>query len=85
MKLDPPPCDVFHTRDLMVTLCSLQYEKTRSAVYDVEGATESLLELMQVYRDKGFIFSCACTLMGIMGMMENRRKVGVLKDSMYLV
>ncbi|XP_033731928.1 LOW QUALITY PROTEIN: abnormal spindle-like microcephaly-associated protein homolog [Pecten maximus] len=56
-----------------------KYEKTRAAVYEVEGATECLLELMQVYREKGHIFSCSCTLMGILGMIEDKRQV-VLTD-----
>lgn len=56
-----------------------KYEKTRSAVYEVEGAIECLLELMQVYREKGHIFSCSCTLMGILGMVEDKRQV-ILTD-----
>ncbi|XP_060083344.1 abnormal spindle-like microcephaly-associated protein homolog [Ylistrum balloti] len=56
-----------------------KYEKTRSAVYEVEGATECLLELMQVYREKGHIFSCSCTLMGILGMMDDKKQM-VLAD-----
>ncbi|OWF49690.1 abnormal spindle-like microcephaly-associated protein homolog [Mizuhopecten yessoensis] len=56
-----------------------KYERTRAAVYEVDGATECLLELMQVYREKGHIFSCSCTLMGILGMMEDKRQV-ILND-----
>ena len=47
----------------------LQYEKTRPAVYSEEGGLLTIVELMQVYREKkGDIFQKACTLLGIVAL-----------------
>lgn len=57
--------------------CSLnlfQYEKTLPYVF-VEGTLDILLDLMQIYREKGIIFNRTCTLVGILGMDNQRRMV----------
>ena len=59
----------------MCVCVSLQYDKTRLAVYEVEDAASILVELMAVYRDKGLIFSKTCTLLGILALDSNIRNV----------
>lgn len=51
-----------------------QYEKTLPYVF-VEGTLDILLDLMQIYREKGIIFNRTCTLVGILGMDNQRRMV----------
>ena len=52
-----------------------QYEKTIYEVYNVEGAVDTLIELMQIYREKGTIFNSVCMLLGILGMLDKCRMV----------
>jgi len=52
-----------------------QYEKTIYEVYNVEGAVDTLIELMQIYREKGAIFNSVCMLLGILGMLDKCRMV----------
>ena len=54
-----------------------QYEKTVGDVY-VEGSVEVLLDLLQIYREKGAIFYRTCTLLGILGIDSERRAVSDL-------
>ncbi|XP_013394208.1 abnormal spindle-like microcephaly-associated protein homolog [Lingula anatina] len=52
-----------------------KYDKTRQAVYQVEDSVDTLVELMQIYRDKGSsIFCKVCTLMGILCQDRARRE-----------
>lgn len=45
-----------------------KYNRTADAVYEAEGSVETLVELLQMYRDKNdSIFSNTCMLLGIMG------------------
>ncbi|XP_061184440.1 abnormal spindle-like microcephaly-associated protein homolog [Saccostrea echinata] len=50
-----------------------KYDRTLPSVF-VEGALNILLDLMQIYREKGIIFNRTCTLVGILGRDECRRK-----------
>ncbi|KAJ8300168.1 hypothetical protein KUTeg_021687 [Tegillarca granosa] len=50
-----------------------KYDKTASDVYNVEESIDTLIDLMQIYREKGAIFSRTCMLLGIMGMEKCRR------------
>ena len=54
---------------------SLQYERTVSAVFDVDGSVDVLVELLQVYREKGVIFSQSCTLLGVLCYDAGRKQV----------
>lgn len=54
-----------------------QYDKTLPYVF-VEGSLDILLDLMQIYREKGVIFNRTCTLVGIMGIDNHRRMVNFL-------
>jgi len=57
-----------------------QYERTAAAVYEAEESIETLVELLQIYRDKGAdIFSNTCMLLGIMGFDDHRRQVSYFK------
>lgn len=65
----------------------LQYNKTIDAVYDVEDSVETLLDLLQMYREKagdkvaekgGSIFTKACFLLVILVQDEERALVGVV-------
>ena len=46
----------------------LQYDKTRPSLYEDESGLSTLLELMQIYREKGAIFTKLCTLLGILAL-----------------
>jgi len=53
-----------------------QYERTAAAVYEAEESVEMLVELLQIYREKGAdIFANTCMLLGIMGFDNDRRQV----------
>ena len=53
-----------------------QYEKTRHAVYSEEDGIHTILELMQIYREKkGLIFIKACTLLGILALDSSCKMV----------
>lgn len=54
-----------------------QYDKTLPYVF-VEGSLDILLDLMQIYREKGVIFNRTCTLVGILGIDNHRRMVNFL-------
>jgi len=55
---------------------SVQYERTAAAVYEAEDSVDTLVELMQIYREKGTdIFTNICMLLGIMGFDNDRRQV----------
>ncbi|XP_053380194.1 abnormal spindle-like microcephaly-associated protein homolog [Mercenaria mercenaria] len=56
-----------------------KYEKTRPAVYEAEGGVNILVNLMQIYREKGQIFSRTCTLLGILA-LETPCKMSILED-----
>ncbi|VDI49418.1 abnormal spindle-like microcephaly-associated protein [Mytilus galloprovincialis] len=47
-----------------------KYEKTVYEVYNVDGSVDTLIELMQIYREKGAIFNSTCMLLGILGMLD---------------
>ncbi|KAK3088174.1 hypothetical protein FSP39_015668 [Pinctada imbricata] len=49
-----------------------KYDKTVGAVY-IPGSVDVLLELLQIYREKGVIFYRTCTLLGILGIDLDRR------------
>lgn len=51
-----------------------KYDKTLPYVF-VEGSLDILLDLMQIYREKGVIFNRTCTLVGILGIDNHRRMV----------
>jgi len=56
-----------------------QYERTATAVYEAEESVEMLVELLQIYREKGAdIFTNTCMLLGIMGFDDHRRQVSSL-------
>ncbi|XP_063422495.1 abnormal spindle-like microcephaly-associated protein homolog [Mytilus trossulus] len=50
-----------------------KYEKTVYEVYNVDGSVDTLIELMQIYREKGAIFNSTCMLLGILGMLDKCR------------
>jgi len=55
-----------------------QYERTAAAVYEAEESVDTLVELLQIYREKGAsIFTNTCMLLGIMGFDDDRRQVGL--------
>lgn len=63
----------------------LQYHRTIDAVYDVENSVETLLDLLQIYREKagdkvadkgGSIFTKACFLLVLLVQDERRAMVG---------
>jgi len=64
-----------------------QYKRTAAAVYEAEDSVETLVELMQIYREKGAdIFTNICMLLGIMGFDDHRRHVSfVLSELMTLI
>jgi len=63
----------------MTVWCLLvQYARTAAAVYEAEDSVDTLVELMQIYRDKGAdIFTNTCMLLGIMGFYDEHRQVGI--------
>jgi len=57
----------------------VQYERTAAAVYKAEASVETLVELLQIYREKCVkIFTSTCMLLGIMGFDDQRRQVSLL-------
>lgn len=63
-----------------------QYNRTIDAVYDVDNSVETLLDLLQIYREKagdkvadkgGSIFTKACFLLVLLVQDERRAMVGV--------
>lgn len=63
----------------------LQYDKTVDAVFAVDGAVSIVVDLMQIYREKGAIFTKACTLLGVLAMHPARRMVSLLTTSHMVV
>lgn len=60
----------------MLCLLLVQYERTAAAVYEAEDSVDTLIDLLQIYRDKGAdIFTNTCMLLGIMGFDDSRRSV----------
>lgn len=55
-----------------------QYDKTRSSLYEEEKGISTLMELMQIYREKGVIFTKLCTLLGILALDATCKTVSVL-------
>ncbi|XP_062607577.1 abnormal spindle-like microcephaly-associated protein homolog [Saccostrea cucullata] len=51
-----------------------KYDRTLPYVF-MDEALNILLDLMQIYREKGLIFNRTCTLVGILGRDECRRKI----------
>ena len=60
-----------------------QYEKTVESVFSATDSLETLLELMQVYREKGFIFNKTCMLVGLLAHDPSRRKVLLLQKYIF--
>jgi len=57
------------------TCMLVQYERTAAAVYEAENSVDTLVELLQIYRDKATsIFTNTCMLLGIMGFDDQRRQ-----------
>ncbi|ELT97378.1 hypothetical protein CAPTEDRAFT_220529 [Capitella teleta] len=57
-----------------VLLNLAKYEETRGAVYQEEGSIDCLIELLQIYREKGAIFTKVCTLLGVLCYDPQSRK-----------
>ena len=56
--------------------CVLQYEKTVDAVFLADDSIETLVELLQIYREKGCsIFTRTCMVLGMLGYDRHRRIV----------
>uniref|UniRef100_A0A2K6RE59 Assembly factor for spindle microtubules n=1 Tax=Rhinopithecus roxellana TaxID=61622 RepID=A0A2K6RE59_RHIRO len=75
------PCMEVIRYAVQVLLNVSKYEKTTSAVYDVENCVDTLLELLQIYREKpgnkvadkgGSIFTKTCCLLAILLKTTNR-------------
>ncbi|XP_003264552.1 abnormal spindle-like microcephaly-associated protein isoform X2 [Nomascus leucogenys] len=75
------PCMEVIRYAVQVLLNVSKYEKTTSAVYDVENCIDILLELLQIYREKpgnkvadkgGSIFTKTCCLLAILLKTTNR-------------
>ncbi|XP_023562985.1 abnormal spindle-like microcephaly-associated protein [Octodon degus] len=69
------PCMEVIRYAVQVLLNVAKYEKTTSAVYDVENCVDTLLELLQIYREKpgdkvadkgGSIFTKTCCLLAVL-------------------
>ncbi|XP_054308141.1 abnormal spindle-like microcephaly-associated protein homolog isoform X4 [Pongo pygmaeus] len=78
------PCMEVIRYAVQVLLNVSKYEKTTSAVYDVENCIDILLELLQIYREKpgnkvadkgGSIFTKTCCLLAILLKTTNRASV----------
>uniref|UniRef100_A0A672R886 Abnormal spindle microtubule assembly n=1 Tax=Sinocyclocheilus grahami TaxID=75366 RepID=A0A672R886_SINGR len=74
---------------IQVLLNLSKYNRTIDAVYDVDNSVETLLDLLQIYREKagdkvaekgGSIFTKACFLLVLLVQDERRAMVGVLFD-----
>nr|XP_040134478.1 abnormal spindle-like microcephaly-associated protein [Ictidomys tridecemlineatus] len=75
------PCMEVIRYAIQVLLNVAKYEKTTSAVYDVENCIHTLLELLQMYREKpgdkvadkgGSIFTKTCCLLAVLLKTTNR-------------
>ncbi|XP_012933393.1 abnormal spindle-like microcephaly-associated protein [Heterocephalus glaber] len=75
------PCMEVIRHAVQVLLNVAKYEKTTSAVYDVENCIDTLLELLQIYREKpgdkvadkgGSIFTKTCCLLAVLLKTTNR-------------
>ncbi|XP_018420050.1 PREDICTED: abnormal spindle-like microcephaly-associated protein [Nanorana parkeri] len=75
------PCMEVIRLSIQILLNLTKYEKTVSAVYEVEDSVEVLLDLMQIYREKpgdkvpekgGSIFTKTCCLLAIFGLDSQR-------------
>ncbi|KAF6274417.1 assembly factor for spindle microtubules [Rhinolophus ferrumequinum] len=75
------PCMEVISYAVHVLLNVAKYEKTTSAVYDVENCVDTLLELLQMYREKpgdkvadksGSIFTKTCCLLAVLLKTTNR-------------
>ncbi|XP_062067525.1 abnormal spindle-like microcephaly-associated protein [Lepus europaeus] len=75
------PCMEVIRYAIQVLLNVAKYEKTTSAVYDVENCIDTLLELLQMYREKpgdrvadkgGSIFTKTCCLLAVLMKTTNR-------------
>ncbi|XP_004415558.1 PREDICTED: abnormal spindle-like microcephaly-associated protein isoform X2 [Odobenus rosmarus divergens] len=75
------PCMEVIRYAVQVLLNVAKYEKTTAAVYDVENCIDTLLDLLQMYREKpgdkvadkgGSIFTKACCLLAILLKTTNR-------------
>ncbi|XP_037681033.1 abnormal spindle-like microcephaly-associated protein [Choloepus didactylus] len=75
------PCMEVIRYAVQVLLNVAKYEKTTSAVYDVENCIDTLLELLQMYREKagdkvadkgGSIFTKTCCLLAVLLKTTNR-------------
>ncbi|RUS79093.1 hypothetical protein EGW08_013146 [Elysia chlorotica] len=58
---------------ISILLNLAKYEKTIHAVLEPEECIGTLLELMQIYRDKGIIFYRSCMLLGVLGLDQQMR------------
>ncbi|MBN3307145.1 ASPM protein, partial [Amia calva] len=81
------PCMEVITYAIQVLLNLSKYDKTTEAVYDVENSIDTLLELMQIYREKagdkvadkgGSIFTKTCFLLVIL-LQDHQRALEVRK------
>jgi len=52
-----------------------QYDVTAPFVIEASESIETLVDLLQIYREKGIIFSGTCMLLGIMGLNPICRQV----------
>ncbi|KAM6166227.1 LOW QUALITY PROTEIN: abnormal spindle-like microcephaly-associated protein [Erethizon dorsatum] len=75
------PCMEVIRYAVQVLLNVAKYEKTTSTVYDVENCVDTLLELLQIYREKpgdkvadkgGSIFTKTCCLLAVLLKTTNR-------------
>uniref|UniRef100_A0A287CTE6 Assembly factor for spindle microtubules n=1 Tax=Ictidomys tridecemlineatus TaxID=43179 RepID=A0A287CTE6_ICTTR len=80
------PCMEVIRYAIQVLLNVAKYEKTTSAVYDVENCIHTLLELLQMYREKpgdkvadkgGSIFTKTCCLLAVLLKTTNRASVSI--------
>ena len=69
-------CFITALQRIASTAPTPQYEKTTSAVYEVENSVTTLVDLMSIYREKGgAIFTKCCMLLAILGSDAQRRAV----------
>ncbi|XP_056379418.1 abnormal spindle-like microcephaly-associated protein [Hyla sarda] len=77
------PCMEVIKLAIQVLLNLTKYEKTASAVYEVENSVDVLLDLMQIYREKagdkvsdkgGSIFTKTCCLLAIFALNSQRAR-----------
>ncbi|GFO45530.1 abnormal spindle-like microcephaly-associated-like protein [Plakobranchus ocellatus] len=58
---------------ISILLNLAKYEKTIEYVMEPQESVGTLLELMQIYREKGILFYRSCMLLGILGMAPRMR------------